>query len=58
MEHARLFPRSSFGLEREVIAIEALARSGRRSEAQERARRLLDASPRSAYRERLERMLR
>jgi hypothetical protein len=57
-EHARLFPRSAFGTEREVIVIESLQRSGRTGEAQSRARRFLEASPRSAYRERLERLLR
>jgi hypothetical protein len=57
-EHARLFPRSSFGTEREVIVIESLQRAGRVDEARSRARRFLDASPRSAYRERLERLLR
>jgi hypothetical protein len=57
-EHARLFPRSAFGTEREVIVIETLQRAGRADEAQARARRFLEASPRSAYRERLERLLR
>jgi hypothetical protein len=49
-QHRAWFPRGMLVQEREVIAIEALTRSGRRAEAGTRATRFLKAFPRSAYR--------
>jgi hypothetical protein len=43
--------------EREVIAVEALLRAGRREEAQARFQRFLERHPRSAHRRRLEDLL-
>jgi hypothetical protein len=53
-EHQRLHPRGLLSQEREVLAIEALARVGRRAEARARAERFLRRHPTSAHRERLE----
>ena len=49
MDHARLFPSGALAEEREVIAIEALARLGKRSAARSRAERFLVGYPRSAH---------
>jgi hypothetical protein len=55
--HAVRFPKPLLGMEREVLVIEALDRSGRRAEAVERAEQLLAASPGAFYRRRLERLI-
>jgi len=49
MDHARLYPSGALSEEREVIAIEALARLGRLSAARARAERFLVGYPRSAH---------
>lgn len=56
-EHAARFPAGVLGQEREVIAIEALIKVGRREEARARAGRFLAAVPRTAYRPRVEALL-
>ncbi|AKV03940.1 hypothetical protein AKJ09_10603 [Labilithrix luteola] len=53
-EHARRFPSSILAEEREVIAIEALARLGRGDEARGRAKAFFAAHPDSAYRLRVD----
>lgn len=50
LEHARRFPSGALAQEREVIAIDALARMGRTQEARARAAAFLAAYPSSAYR--------
>jgi hypothetical protein len=50
-------PSSGFAQEREMIAIEALVRLGRVSEARARAGRFAHAFPGSAYRPRIEALL-
>jgi hypothetical protein len=55
--HAAHFPGGALGQEREMIAVAALANQGRAPEARARARRLIAAFPRSAYRRRLEVLL-
>jgi hypothetical protein len=52
-QHAKRFPGGSLSQEREQIAIEALVALGRRSQAQDRARRFATIWPRSPYVERL-----
>jgi hypothetical protein len=56
-EHARSFPDGELGQERETIAVEALARLHRMSEAKARASALLIRFPRTPYVARLERAL-
>jgi hypothetical protein len=56
-EHAARFPAGVLAQEREVIAIEALIKTGRREEARARAARFLAAIPRTAYRPRVEALL-
>jgi hypothetical protein len=56
-EHARRFPRGMLHVEREVLAIDALVRGGRRAEAEARAARLRAAAPGSLYQARLARIL-
>jgi hypothetical protein len=56
-EHARRFPSGMLGQEREAIAIEALTRLGRASEARSRAKNFLGRFPRSPYRARVEKAL-
>jgi hypothetical protein len=51
---ARDFPNGEFVQEREAIAVEALARVGRKDEALQRARALLRRFPRTPYAARLE----
>jgi hypothetical protein len=51
--HPTLYPRGILAQEREVIAIDALARLGRRSEAIQRAAAFRSAFPRSAHLSRL-----
>jgi len=48
-EHAKRFQRPSFAQERERLAIDALVRSGRRDDAQERAARFESTYPRSPH---------
>ncbi len=50
------YPRGALAQEREAIAIEALAKLGRREEAQVRLQRFLAAHPESPHRMRLERL--
>jgi hypothetical protein len=53
-EHARLYARGAFAEEREVLAIEALVKLGRASEAERRAHLFLRRFPASSQRPRLE----
>jgi hypothetical protein len=53
-EHARRFPHGDFQQEREVIAIEALLRLGRRAAAERRASAFVVRFPTSGYRGRVE----
>jgi hypothetical protein len=53
VEHARRFPAGMLVQEREVIAVEALARLGRRDDARARAATFLATYPSSAYRSRV-----
>ena len=53
-QHARLFPAGMLSQERETIAVEALAKLGRASQAQTRAHEFLAAHPDSPYRSRIE----
>jgi len=57
-EHAARFPRGVFREEREVIAIEALARGGQRERALSRASAFRQAFPRSTHLDRLAVILR
>ncbi|HVY47311.1 MAG TPA: hypothetical protein VHB21_15590, partial [Minicystis sp.] len=52
---ARRFPHGTFGIEREAIAIDALARSGRRADARARAEAFLAAHPKSTFAEEVRR---
>jgi outer membrane protein assembly factor BamD (BamD/ComL family) len=54
-QHRREYPNGGFSQEREVIAITALARLGRTSEARSRADRFRSAHPTSPYIERVNR---
>jgi len=53
-EHARAYPAGVFAHEREVIAVEALSRLGRRDESWTRALTLVRRYPRTPYARRLE----
>ncbi|HEY6556848.1 MAG TPA: hypothetical protein VI072_06230 [Polyangiaceae bacterium] len=53
-EHRRQFPNGALAQEREVIAIDALARLGQGSEAQKRARDFDERYPGSAHRRKVE----
>ena len=53
-EHARAYPNGEFVQEREVIAVEALSRLGRKEEALRRALSLVQRFPRTPYAARLE----
>lgn len=55
--HAREFPTGSLSLEREVLVIESLHRSGERDRAAERARHLLSRAPGALYAARLRALL-
>jgi len=55
--HARRFPDGTLEQEREVIAIEALTKLGRDSEARERAATFTQHHPTSAYRARVEQLV-
>ena len=52
-DHPSVYPRGILAQEREVIAIDALARLGRRREAALRAEAFRSAFPRSAHLSRL-----
>ena len=56
-DHARRFPNGALVQEREVMAIDALVRSGRRDDAEARARRFDVAYPRSGHRRRIDAVL-
>lgn len=56
-EHERLFRQAVLVPERELIAVEALARLGRPTDARRRARALLARHPGTLYEERVERIL-
>ena len=56
-EHAKRFANGALVQEREVLAIDALIRLGRRSEAEARAERFKQAFPRSAQLRRIEALL-
>ncbi|MBX3192296.1 MAG: hypothetical protein KF819_35225 [Labilithrix sp.] len=56
-EHAKTYPRGGLAEEREVLAVDALLRLGRRSEAESRAARFKAAHPGSAYVRRLDAIL-
>jgi hypothetical protein len=53
-EHAQRFPKGMLAQEREAIAIEALAKLGRATQAQARAQTFLKAHPGSPYRPRID----
>ena len=57
-EHERDYPQGLLTEEREVIAIEALVKLGRRAQAAQRAQRFLARFPGSAQRARLDQLLR
>jgi outer membrane protein assembly factor BamD (BamD/ComL family) len=52
-EHRARFPQGTFAQEREVLAIEALVRLGRRAEAEARAAAFARQFPGSAHRRRI-----
>jgi hypothetical protein len=56
-EHAATFPSGQLGLERELLAIDALRRLGRSSDARARAEALLVRARGGLYEERVRRML-
>lgn len=56
-EHAQLYPRGALAEEREVLAIEALLKLGRASQARERARAFVRHFPGSSQRGRLDALL-
>ena len=56
-EHAQLYPRGALAEEREVLAIEALLKLGRASEARQRVRAFVRRFPDSSQRARLDALL-
>ena len=56
-EHARRFPAGVFGLERDVIRIDALSRAGRAAEATARAREFLEQHPHAPQARRIGKLL-
>ena len=56
-EHAKRFSKGSLGVEREVLAVDALVHAGLQREAEARAERLRASAPGSLYEERLRRVL-
>jgi hypothetical protein len=56
-EAARRFPRGALAQEREVLAVDALLRLGRRADAEARAARFRAVYPGSAYLRRLDTLL-
>jgi hypothetical protein len=57
-EHQTAYPRGALVLEREVVAIDALLRLGRTTEAQARRAELETSYPNTLYRERIDRLFR
>lgn len=55
--HAEEFPGGKLGGERELLAIDALGRAGRKPEARARAEAMLSRQPNGLYADRLRRML-
>jgi len=55
--HARSFPGGSLAMERDVLIVEALARSGRRPEAVRRAWEILERAPNAFYTARLKHLI-
>jgi len=55
--HAAAFPAGALAMEREVLMIEALGRSGQRAEAARRAREMLAQSPNPFYAGRLKQVI-
>jgi hypothetical protein len=55
--HARRYPRGALAQEREVLAIDALLRLGRRADAEERAARFDASFPGSPHRRRIDVLL-
>jgi hypothetical protein len=53
-EHERSYPAGAFVQERELLAIDALERLGRKAEAAVRSQRFFVSYPKSAYRKRIE----
>ena len=56
-EHARAFPNGMLAQEREVIAIEALMKTGREQEARARAARFASRYPGSSHARRVDTLL-
>ncbi len=56
-DHAARFPRGKMGIERELVAIDALRRLGRGAEARSRAESLLVRARGSLYEDRIRKML-
>lgn len=56
-EHAARYPRGKLGVERELVAIDALRRLGRAAESRSRAEALLVRARGSLYEERIRKML-
>jgi hypothetical protein len=56
-EHAARFPSGKLGMERELVAIDALRRLGRRAEARTRAESLLERAHGGLYEPRLRQLL-
>jgi hypothetical protein len=55
--HETEFPKPRLFAEREVLAVESLLRLGRRTQAEARARKLMNSAPNGIYARRLERLL-
>jgi hypothetical protein len=56
--HTAEFPYGALSAERELMAVDALLRLGRRSDAEQRARVLLQRYPGSMYKDRVRSLLR
>jgi hypothetical protein len=56
-EHAKAYPNGALAQEREVIAIEALVKLGRRDEAAKRATGFHKSFPQSSHGERVDRLI-
>lgn len=56
-QHLNLYPNGIFGQEREMLAIEALSKLGKRELARERGRRFLERYPDSAHARRIDNLL-
>jgi hypothetical protein len=52
-DHARRYPKGQLGMEREIVAVDALHRLGRHAQADRRARALLGRAKGSLYEERV-----